>query len=109
MSRLSDNSSDRLPNSIATLKILHYSTHILSFLAEVMLNRANEGEILTIREVAAYLKVTERTIYRLAAEKKIPAFKVGGTWRFPRSEIDQWIRQQTSSVLMNDEGSNGQE
>jgi len=41
-----------------------------------MPNKANEGEILTIREVAAYLKVTERTIYRLAAEKKIPAFKV---------------------------------
>ena len=74
-----------------------------------MPNRTNEGEILTIREVAAYLKVTERTIYRLAAEKKIPAFKVGGTWRFPRSEIDQWIRQQTSAALMNDAGSDDQE
>jgi excisionase family DNA binding protein len=74
-----------------------------------MPNRTTEGEILTIREVAAYLKVTERTIYRLAAEKKIPAFKVGGTWRFPRSEIDQWIRQQTSAALMNDADSDGQE
>jgi excisionase family DNA binding protein len=73
-----------------------------------MPNSTNEGEILTIREVAAYLKVTERTIYRLAAEKKIPAFKVGGTWRFPRSEIDQWIRQQTSAALTGDEGSDGQ-
>ena len=36
----------------------------------------NEGEILTIRQVADYLKVTERTIYRLAGAKKIPAFKV---------------------------------
>jgi predicted DNA-binding transcriptional regulator AlpA len=34
-----------------------------------------EGEILTIKEVAVYLKVTERTIYRLAGAKKIPAFK----------------------------------
>lgn len=74
-----------------------------------MPNKANEGEILTIREVAAYLKVTERTIYRLAAEKKIPAFKVGGTWRFPRSEIDQWIRQQTSTALMNDDCGDDQE
>lgn len=73
-----------------------------------MPNRTSEGEILTIREVAAYLKVTERTIYRLAAEKKIPAFKVGGTWRFPRSEIDQWIRQQTSIALISDEGSGSQ-
>lgn len=74
-----------------------------------MPNRTNEDGILTIREVAAYLKVTERTIYRLAAEKKIPAFKVGGTWRFPRSEIDEWIRQQTSAALMNAAGSDSQE
>ena len=47
----------------------------------------NEGEILTIRQVADYLKVTERTIYRLAGAKKIPAFKVGGTWRFSRAAL----------------------
>ena len=52
--------------------------------------------ILTIRDVAAYLKVTERTIYRLAAAKKIPAFKVGGTWRFSRIDIDSWIKQQST-------------
>jgi len=55
-----------------------------------------EGEILTIKQVAEYLKVTERTIYRLAAAKKIPAFKVGGTWRFSRVDIDSWIKQQSS-------------
>ncbi|OZA22672.1 MAG: DNA-binding protein [Hydrogenophilales bacterium 17-64-11] len=54
-----------------------------------------EGEILTIRQVADYLKVTERTIYRLAAAKKIPAFKVGGMWRFSRADIDSWIKQQS--------------
>ena len=42
-----------------------------------------KSDILTITEVAKYLKVAERTLYRLAAAKKIPAFKVGGTWRFP--------------------------
>ena len=54
-----------------------------------------EGEILTIKQVAEYLKVTERTIYRLAAAKKIPAFKVGGTWRFSNAEITEWIQQQS--------------
>ena len=54
----------------------------------------NEGEILTIRQVADYLKVTERTIYRLAAAGKIPEFKVGGTWRFSRAEINRWIQRQ---------------
>ncbi len=52
------------------------------------------SDILTITEVAEYLKVAERTLYRLAAAKKIPAFKVGGTWRFSRLDIDKWIRQQ---------------
>ncbi len=54
------------------------------------------GQILTLDEVAAYLKVGKRTVYRLAAAKKIPAFKVGGIWRFSRADIDGWIRQQSS-------------
>jgi excisionase family DNA binding protein len=52
-------------------------------------------QILTIKEVSDYLKVTERTIYRLAAAKKIPAFKVGGSWRFALVDIDRWIKQQS--------------
>ena len=59
----------------------------------------NEGEILTIRQVADYLKVTERTIYRLAGAKRIPAFKVGGTWRFSKADIDAWIKQQSMEGL----------
>lgn len=61
-----------------------------------MSTSTSEGEILTIKQVADYLKVTERTIYRLAAAKKIPAFKVGGMWRFLRADIDGWIARQTS-------------
>jgi len=50
-----------------------------------------QGEILTLDEVAAYLKAGKRTVYRLAAEGKLPAFKLGGTWRFRRSDLDEWI------------------
>lgn len=64
-----------------------------------MSTSTSEGEILTIKQVADYLKVTERTIYRLAAAKKIPAFKVGGTWRFSRADIDTWIKQQSTEGL----------
>lgn len=60
-----------------------------------MTSSADEGDILTLRQVAEFLKVTDRTIYRLAAAKKIPAFKVGGTWRFSKAEITEWIQQQT--------------
>jgi excisionase family DNA binding protein len=52
------------------------------------------GDIFTLREVAQYLKVTERTIYRLVAEQRIPAFKVGGSWRFRHGDLDRWIRHQ---------------
>ena len=51
-------------------------------------------KILTIDEVAAYLKAGKRTVYRLASSGKIPAFKLGGTWRFRRAELDQWIASQ---------------
>ncbi|CAM3733258.1 methylation-associated defense system helix-turn-helix domain-containing protein MAD1 [Halomonas casei] len=50
-------------------------------------------QILTIREVADFLKLTEKTAYRLAAEGKLPGFKVGGSWRFKQSDIDSWIEE----------------
>jgi excisionase family DNA binding protein len=52
-----------------------------------------DGEILTLDEVAAYLKAGKRTVYRLAQNGEIPAFKLGGTWRFRRSELDRWIAE----------------
>ena len=52
-------------------------------------------EILTIREVAEFLKVTERTIYRLVADSQIPAFKVGGSWRFRKAELIHWMSEQS--------------
>ena len=64
-----------------------------------MASRFPTTDILMIKDVAEYLKVTERTIYRLAAAKKIPAFKVGGSWRFSRSDIDSWIRRQSSEAV----------
>lgn len=51
------------------------------------------NDIITIKEVAAYLKLTEKTAYRLTAEGKIPGFKVGGSWRFKRSDIERWIEE----------------
>ena len=58
-----------------------------------------KSDILTITEVAEYLKVAERTLYRLAGAKKIPAFRVGGTWRFSRADIDSWIKKQSMEVF----------
>jgi len=49
--------------------------------------------ILTIREVADLLKINEKTVYKLAADAKIPGFKVGGSWRFDRATISKWIEK----------------
>lgn len=54
-------------------------------------------EILTIKEVAVYLKLAEKTAYKLAAEGKLPGFKVGGSWRFKQSDIDAWIESKKVS------------
>lgn len=48
---------------------------------------------MTLKEVAEYLKLAEKTAYRLAAEGKLPGFKVGGSWRFKKSDIEHWIEE----------------
>jgi excisionase family DNA binding protein len=50
-----------------------------------------KDEILTLKEVADYLKLAEKTAYRLAADGKLPGFKVGGSWRFKAADIERWI------------------
>ena len=60
-------------------------------------------DILTIREVADYLKVTERTLYRLVQDGKLPAFRVGNSWRFRREDLDRWISEQSRGTDANRE------
>lgn len=54
-----------------------------------------DTDILTVQDVAKYLKLNDKTTYRLTATGKIPGFKVGGTWRFRKSDIDSWIQENT--------------
>jgi excisionase family DNA binding protein len=52
--------------------------------------------VMTVQEVADFLRVNPRTVYRLAVRRKLPGFKVGTTWRFKRADIDDWIAAQSS-------------
>lgn len=52
------------------------------------------NEIITVNEVAEYLRMNPMTIYRLAQQGKIPASKVLGCWRFKRREIEAWLNAQ---------------
>lgn len=55
------------------------------------------SEIMTLQEIAAYLRVGQGKVYRLAQEGRIPASKVGRTWRFRKDLVDAWLAQTTSS------------
>lgn len=52
-----------------------------------------KDEILTLEEVAAYLRLKPQTIYTWAQERKIPGAKLGNQWRFKKSIIDEWYLQ----------------
>ena len=54
-------------------------------------------DIMTLEEVAAYLKVKPQTIYTWAQEKKIPGAKLGKEWRFKKAIIDEWYLQHIDS------------
>jgi excisionase family DNA binding protein len=60
-------------------------------------------EILTIDEVAIFLKAGKRTVYRLASSGKIPAFKLGGMWRFRRGDLDKWIASRIGKTMVDDD------
>ncbi|MBS7310258.1 MAG: PTS sugar transporter subunit IIA [Treponema sp.] len=56
-----------------------------------------EDDILTIEEVAKYLRVSERTVYDWAQKGEIPSGKIGTVWRFKKSEIEKWVNDRLSS------------
>jgi len=57
--------------------------------------------LMTIEELAGYLKVTKRTIYEWLKQHKVPAVKLVGQWRFRRDKIDDWIEKQEDVTYSN--------
>ena len=56
-----------------------------------------QDDILTIEEVAKYLRVSERTVYDWAQKGEIPAGKIGTVWRFKKQEVENWVNARLSS------------
>ncbi len=54
-------------------------------------NSHSSERLLTLHEVAKYLNVNKFTVYRLLAQKRLPAFKVGNQWRFKEKMIEDWL------------------
>jgi excisionase family DNA binding protein len=57
--------------------------------------------LITVEQVAGYLSVDKFTVYRLIAQKEMPAFKVGNQWRFKRSLIDAWLMKNLNVTKKN--------
>jgi excisionase family DNA binding protein len=83
--------------SLHNLALLRNPVHdsALARIDERYLMSDQADEILTVDEVATFLKAGKRTVYRLAANGTIPAFKLGGTWRFRREDLNAWIKSRT--------------
>lgn len=60
-----------------------------------------DEEILTIEEVAKYLRVSERTVYDWAQKGEIPSGKIGTVWRFKKDDIERWVNDRLSMGRMN--------
>ena len=58
-------------------------------------------ELMTLEEVASYLRVTKKTIYRLLERRNIPATRVGHKWRFDKATIDVWLSQNSTKAAAN--------
>lgn len=59
-------------------------------------------KVLTVNELAEYLRVHRSTIYRLLKKGQLPGFKIGSDWRFNVEVIDEWRLRQGSGVLSED-------
>ena len=59
---------------------------------------------MAVRELATYLNVDEKTVCRLAQKGELPGFKVAGTWRFKRQDIDQCIEDEKKAAAQKERG-----
>jgi excisionase family DNA binding protein len=55
-------------------------------------------QIMTVKQVAGYLNLNDRTVYRMAIAGKMPAFRVGTSWRFKKEALDDWIELQHNHI-----------
>ena len=57
-----------------------------------------DGEILTVMEVARFLRVPKSTVYKLARGGELPASKIGKHWRFLRRDIHEWMHSRSKQA-----------
>lgn len=63
------------------------------------MNETSADEVMTVKEVANYLRLAESTVYRLAKKGSLPGRKLGGNWRFSRKNLDRWLIETKSEQI----------
>ena len=59
----------------------------------------NDGEVMTISDVAQYLRISEAKVYELARTGTIPALRIGKSWRFQKDLLKQWVRKSAEANI----------
>ena len=62
-------------------------------------SKTDSKPIMTVTEVAQYLRLSQAKVYRLAKAGEIPAMRIGKSWRFRKDLIDNWFRRQVEADL----------
>jgi excisionase family DNA binding protein len=62
-------------------------------------SREEEFSIMTVHDVASYLRLSEAKVYRLAKEGSVPSFRLGKSWRFRKDMIDEWTKRKTQQTI----------
>ncbi len=57
------------------------------------------GGVMTVHDIAVYLRLSEAKVYKLAKDGQLPALRVGKSWRFRKDLIDEWMRKQMEQAL----------
>lgn len=57
------------------------------------------GSIMTVHDIAMYLRLSEAKVYKLAKDGQLPALRVGKSWRFRKDLIDEWMRKQMEQAM----------
>jgi len=59
--------------------------------------KESERKILTVADVADFLRVHPQTVYRLLKTRQLPAFRIGSDWRFSRDDVESWMQGHSDS------------
>lgn len=62
------------------------------------MSQSNSDQVMTLEELAAYLKIPKSTLYKLVQEGRVPGQKLGKQWRFGKAVIDRWLDSEQSSA-----------